>query len=152
MGRRDPAPEEPTKFGIDAEIERLLRCPECGSSAVRPVLGGYGFFGLKALGDFGSPRDVRCQGCGAQWARAPMRELRREAQRRIDERYDALDVENERLRSQLSAFLDANPPTVAGEIPARDETTSGSAAPSALPQEATSPGSDAPAPVDRVGN
>jgi trans-2-enoyl-CoA reductase len=34
-----------------------------------------------------------------------MRELRREAQRRIDERYAALDGENERLRQQLADYV-----------------------------------------------
>lgn len=106
---RETTPDGPQHYGVEAEIERLLRCPACGSNAVRPVLGGYGLLGLKAIGEFGSPKDVQCQRCGEQWARAPMRELRREAQRRIDARYDQVDVENERLRQQLAAYLAANP-------------------------------------------
>jgi hypothetical protein len=46
-----------------------------------------------------------------------MRELRREAQRRIDARYAAVDVENERLRRQLADFLEANPPSTAASPP-----------------------------------
>jgi hypothetical protein len=38
-----------------------------------------------------------------------MRELRREAQRRIDARYDQVDLENERLRRQLADYLATNP-------------------------------------------
>jgi hypothetical protein len=38
-----------------------------------------------------------------------MRELRREAQRRIDARYDQVDIENERLKQQLASYLEANP-------------------------------------------
>ena len=105
--RRREEPEKPASYGVEAEMERLLRCPECGSAAVRPVrqsLGSYGFFGFKALGDLGSPREVSCRGCGATWMRPPMRELRREAERRIEERYDRVDVENERLRRELAAL------------------------------------------------
>jgi hypothetical protein len=105
----ETTPAGPERFGVDAEIERLLRCPNCGSSSVRSVAGGYGLLGLKAIGEFGGPKDVQCRHCGEQWARPPMRELRREAQRRIDARYDQVDVENERLKQQLDAYLAANP-------------------------------------------
>lgn len=94
-------------YGIDAEIEKLLRCPECGSSEVRPVAGGYGFFGFKAIGDFGAPKDVCCRSCQAVWLRPPMRDLRREAERRISLRYDQFHVENERLRRELAALEQA---------------------------------------------
>jgi NAD-dependent SIR2 family protein deacetylase len=114
-------PEGPERYGVEAEIERLLRCPACGSDAVRPVLGSYGLLGLKALGEFGSPKEVQCRRCGEQWARAPMRELRREAQRRIDARYDQVDIENERLKQQLASYLAANPrPTAATDAEADD--------------------------------
>jgi hypothetical protein len=95
-------------YGAEAELERLLRCPECGSAAVKPVrqsVGAYGFFGFKALGDLGSPRLVHCSGCGAEWMRAPMRELRREAERRIDERYDRFEAENRRLQQELQKLV-----------------------------------------------
>lgn len=101
--------ERPAIYGVEAEIERLMRCPECGSKRVSQVRegfgGGYGFFGFKAIGDFGAPKQVQCRNCGHEWLRPPMRELRREAERRIDERYDALDVENERLRRQLANYV-----------------------------------------------
>jgi DNA-directed RNA polymerase subunit RPC12/RpoP len=105
------------RYGVEAELDRLLRCPECGGGTVRPVHNGYGLLGLRALGEFGSPRDVKCRTCGHEWTRAPMREMRREAQRRIDERYDAADVTNDRLRRELAAFLEANPPTASRPRP-----------------------------------
>lgn len=94
-------------YGVDAEIEKLLRCPECGSAKVRPVAGGYGFFGFKAIGDFGSPKEVCCRACQAVWLRPPMRDLRREAERRISARYDQFHVENERLRRELAELEQA---------------------------------------------
>jgi DNA-directed RNA polymerase subunit RPC12/RpoP len=122
---RETTPDGPQHFGIEAEIERLLRCPACGSKAVRPVLGSYGLLGLKALGEFGSPKEVQCRHCGEQWFRAPMREIRREAQRRIDARYDQVDVENERLRRQLADYLATNPtssaPSPADARPGRED-------------------------------
>jgi hypothetical protein len=66
---------------------------------------GYGIMGFKAIADFGAPKHVQCRNCGHQWDRPPLRELRREAERRIDERYAALDVENERLRRQLADYV-----------------------------------------------
>lgn len=94
-------------YGVDAEIEKLLRCPECDSATVRPVAGGYGFFGFKAIGDFGSPKEVSCGDCRAVWLRPPMRDLRREAERRIAVRYDRFHVENERLRRELAELEQA---------------------------------------------
>jgi DNA-directed RNA polymerase subunit RPC12/RpoP len=100
---------EPLAYGVEAEIERLMRCPECSSSRVRQVRegfgGGYGFFGFKAIGDLGAVKQVHCRNCGHEWQRPPMRELRQEAERRIDERYAAVDVENERLRRQLEDYV-----------------------------------------------
>jgi hypothetical protein len=92
---------KPEKYGVDAELERLLRCPECGSTSVRPGGGSYGLLGLRVLGEYGAPREVVCRRCQHTWLRPPMRDLRREAQRRIDERYDELDEENLRLRREL---------------------------------------------------
>ena len=92
-------------YGVDAELERLLSCPECGSRRVRPTKrssGSYGFFGFKAIGDLGSPREVHCLNCGAEWVRAPVRELRKEAERRIDERYARFEQENQRLLRELA--------------------------------------------------
>lgn len=103
-------PARPERYGVDAEIERLLRCPECGSSKVKPVLGSYGFFGLRVLGEFGTPREVACRHCGAHWARPPMRELRREAERRIGARYDEFVAENLRLQEELDRIR-MTPPT-----------------------------------------
>jgi DNA-directed RNA polymerase subunit RPC12/RpoP len=103
------AAERPASYGVEAEIERLMCCPECGSSRVRQVRegigGGYGIMGFKAIAEFGATKHVRCRNCGHQWERPPLRELRREAERRVDERYAALDVENERLRRQLADYL-----------------------------------------------
>jgi DNA-directed RNA polymerase subunit RPC12/RpoP len=99
----------PARYGVEAEIERLMRCPECGSRRVRQVRegigGGYGIMGFKAIAEFSSAKHVQCRNCGHEWDRPPVRELRREAERRIDERYAALDVENERLRRQLADYL-----------------------------------------------
>jgi hypothetical protein len=95
-------------YGVEAELERLLACPECGSRKVKVVresVGGYGFFGFKAITDAGAPRLVHCSNCGHEWMRPPIKELRREAERRIDERYDQVDVENQRLRRQLENYL-----------------------------------------------
>jgi hypothetical protein len=61
--------------------------------------------GFKAIAEFSSAKHVQCRNCGHEWDRPPVRELRREAERRIDERYAALDVENERLRRQLADYL-----------------------------------------------
>src|SRR4051794_35013804 len=81
-----------------------MSCPECGSRRVRPnrsTTGGYGFFGFKAIGDLSTPRDVVCQDCGAEWLRPSIKELRQEAERRIDERYERFAAENERLLAEL---------------------------------------------------
>jgi DNA-directed RNA polymerase subunit RPC12/RpoP len=97
----------PERYGVDAEIERLLRCPECGSSKARPVLGSYGFFGLRAIGEFGASREIACRACGHHWVRPPMRELRREAERRVDARYDEFVAENLRLQEELVRIRNA---------------------------------------------
>lgn len=92
------------RYGVEAELDRLLACPECGSSRVRAnknATGGYGFFGFKAIGDLTAPRQVICRNCAAEWLRPPLRELRAEAQRRIDERYDRFTIENQRLLEEL---------------------------------------------------
>src|SRR3954447_15743653 len=81
-----------------------MSCPECGSRRVRPnrsTTGGYGFFGFKAIGDLSTPRDVVCQNCGAEWLRPPIKELRVEAERRFDERYERFSAENRRLLAEL---------------------------------------------------
>jgi ribosomal protein S27E len=97
----DGGASKPERYGVDAELERLLRCPECGSTSVRSGGGSYGLLGLRVLGEYGAPREVVCRRCATTWLRPPMRDLRREAQRRIDERYDQLDEENLRLRQEL---------------------------------------------------
>jgi DNA-directed RNA polymerase subunit RPC12/RpoP len=106
---RENETDQAVTYGVEAELERLMRCPECSSDRVHQVRekigGGYGFFGFKAIGDMGAPKQVQCRNCGHQWLRAPMKELRQEAERRIDERYAALDGENERLRRQLAEYL-----------------------------------------------
>ncbi len=92
------------RYGVEAELERLLSCPECGSARVRPTRAattGYGVFGFKAIGDMSSPRQVVCRSCGAEWLRPPIRELRLEAERRIDERSERFSAENRRLLAEL---------------------------------------------------
>jgi hypothetical protein len=106
---------KPEKYGVDAELERLLRCPECESTSVRPVGGSYGLLGLRVLGEYGAPRDVVCRRCNTTWLRPPMRDLRREARRRIDERYDELDVENLRLRRELERLRELRAAAGSGE-------------------------------------
>jgi DNA-directed RNA polymerase subunit RPC12/RpoP len=109
--------QRPEKYGVDAELERLLACPECGSAKVRPTrqsMGSYGFFGFKAIGDLSSSREVSCHSCGAQWVRPSIRELRREAERRIDERYERFEAENQRLLSELARDR-LTPTTTSGE-------------------------------------
>jgi hypothetical protein len=112
--RRTRAQSE--RFGVEAELDRLLSCPECGSSRVRPrsstTTGGYGFFGFKAISDLSASQDVECRSCGASWLRPPIKELRLEAERRIDERYERFEAENRRLlaeleRDRLSEFAPA---------------------------------------------
>jgi hypothetical protein len=106
---------KPEKYGVDAELERLLRCPECGSTSVRPAGGSYGLLGLRVLGEWGSPRDVVCRRCQNTWLRPPMRDLRREAQRRIDERYNELDEENLRLQRELDRLRELRAAAGSGE-------------------------------------
>jgi len=101
--KRASAPARP-RYGVEAELDRLLSCPECGSNRARPNVsqaGGYGFFGFKAIGDLTVPRDVACRNCGHEWVRPPLRELRAEAERRIGERYDRFAEENRRLLDEL---------------------------------------------------
>src|SRR4051794_23443617 len=109
------AEQQPAKpsYGVEAELERLLSCPECGSNRVKPTresIGSYGFFGFKAIGDLGSPRQVFCRRCGHEWVRPPLREPRREAGRRIDERYERFEGGNQRLFQELAR----GPPSRAG--------------------------------------
>jgi hypothetical protein len=104
--RLEPA-APPARYGVDAEIERMLRCPNCGSASVRATrqsMSSYGFFGFKAIGDLSSAREVVCRNCATEWVRPPLREIRREAERRINERYDLVEVENQRLRDELAGL------------------------------------------------
>jgi hypothetical protein len=118
MADQQPARQS---YGVEAELERLLSCPECGSDRVKPTresIGSYGFFGFKAIGDLGSPRQVFCRRCGHEWVRPPLRELRREAERRIDERYEQFEVENQRLLQELARDRLPRPAPPSEEDPA----------------------------------
>jgi hypothetical protein len=83
-------------------------------------MSSYGFFGFKAIGESSSPREVICRSCGTTWVRASIKELRREAERRIDERYQIVEAENERLRAEL-AGLTKPAPTEPAPPPVRDD-------------------------------
>ena len=104
MTNKPTSPPPPERYGVEAELERLMSCPECGSRRVRPnrsTTGGYGFFGFKAIGDLSSTKDVVCRNCGHEWLRPPIKELRIEAERRVDERYERFAAENARLLAEL---------------------------------------------------
>ena len=97
----------------ESELERLLRCPSCGSDEVHVLVRESGLsapldiFGFGAMGTANAPKEVRCDDCGHRWVRPSMSALQELADRNLARRFEELEARAEQLRRQLPQRPDA---------------------------------------------